>query len=92
MCLLHLCLLKCLFNHLLVPLDLYLEYPVLIFDRVELLVVLGIVILCFFHAALHDVALAFNLRVNDLLVDQMHSLSVRVKSCLTATTATYFFH
>ncbi len=90
MTLFHLSLFSSLLNHLFVPLDLYFKKPILILESTELLVVFDIISLDLFHAALHNVALSLNLRLNDFLVHQVHSLCFRVKN-LAVDTA-YFFN
>ena len=80
MSLLHLSLFSSLLNHFFIPLDLNFKQPILILESTKLLVVLDIIGLDLFHAALHNVALSLNLRLDDFLVHKVYSLSFRVKS------------
>jgi hypothetical protein len=89
MSLLHLSLFSSLLNHLFVPLYLYFKQPILILKCTELLVVLDIIGLDLLHAALHNVALTLNLRLDYFLVHQVHSLSFWVKS-LSVDTSNFF--
>ena len=73
-----LCFFTGLFYHLLISLDLYLQNAVLISDCVELLRVLIVVDLDLLHATLHYVTFTFDLRMDDLLIDDMDTLLVRV--------------
>jgi hypothetical protein len=75
---LSLCFLSSLFYHLLISLDLYLQNAVLISDCVELLCVLIIVDFDLLHAALHYVTFTFDLWMDDLLIDDMNTLLVRI--------------
>jgi hypothetical protein len=80
MSLLHLSLFSSLLNHLFVPLNLYFKQPILILECTKLLVILDIIGLDLFHAAFHNVTLSLNLRLDDFLVHQVHSLGFWVKS------------
>ena len=75
---LSLCFLSGLFYHLLISLNLYLQNTVLISDCVELLCVLIVVDFDLLHATFHYVTFTFNLRMDDLLIDDMNTLLVRV--------------